>query len=157
MHGQWTFYDPVSYSGESRIRKRQEQSRSRHIEAGCSSDVSARLACTRAAVYPVLTPPPSEEVFETKAQCAQCHVPPIYTEPGWTMHNAKEICIDDFQADCSPDRAYRTTPLGGLHTREKGGFYHDGRFKTLDEVVSHYNSCKSLNLLTARRVTLCST
>jgi cytochrome c peroxidase len=28
----------------------------------------------------------------------------------------------------------------------KGGFYHDGRFATLLDVVNHYNSCKKLNL-----------
>jgi cytochrome c peroxidase len=67
------------------------------------------------------------------------------------MHTAKEICIDEFQAGRSPDRAYRTTPLGGLHTREKGGYYHDGRFQSLGEVVDHYNSCRSLGLLDGER------
>jgi hypothetical protein len=28
----------------------------------------------------------------------------------------------------------------------KGGFYHDGRFTTLLDVVNHYNACKKLNL-----------
>jgi cytochrome c peroxidase len=28
----------------------------------------------------------------------------------------------------------------------KGGFYHDGRFATLMDVVNHYNTCKGLNL-----------
>jgi cytochrome c peroxidase len=28
----------------------------------------------------------------------------------------------------------------------KGGFYHDGRFATLLDVVNHYNSFKKLNL-----------
>ena len=32
-----------------------------------------------------------------------------------------------------------TTPLGGLFTRAKGGFFHDGRFPTLLDVVNHYN------------------
>jgi mono/diheme cytochrome c family protein len=30
-------------------------------------------------------------VFEGKANCATCHVPPLYSEPGWPMHTAKEI------------------------------------------------------------------
>jgi hypothetical protein len=65
-------------------------------------------------------------IFETKAKCATCHVPPLYTEPGWPMHTAQEIGIDDFQASRSPDQKfYRTTPLKGLFVREKGGFYHD--------------------------------
>lgn len=40
------------------------------------------------------------------------------------MSTPEEIGIDDFQAKRSPDEHYRTTPLGGLFTREKGGFYH---------------------------------
>jgi hypothetical protein len=40
------------------------------------------------------------------------------------MHTAEEIGVDDFQASRSPDKKfYRTTPLKGLFTREKGGFY----------------------------------
>ena len=50
----------------------------------------------------------------------------------------REIGIDDFQAMRSPDERYRTTPLRGLFTRAKGGFYHDGRFPTLRDVVDHY-------------------
>jgi hypothetical protein len=65
-------------------------------------------------------------LFEGKAGCAGCHVPPLYTEPGWNLHTAEEIGIDDFQASRAPDRRYRTSPLAGLWTHEKGGFYHDG-------------------------------
>ncbi len=87
-------------------------------------------------------------VFEGKATCATCHVPPLYTEPGWNMHAASEIGIDDFQAKRSPDERYRTTPLGGVGTRatQKGGFYHDGRYPTLDAVVTHYNDFFKLGL-----------
>jgi hypothetical protein len=56
------------------------------------------------------------------------------------------ICIDAFTANRSPTRRYRTTPLGGLFTRSKGGYYHDGRFPTLMSVVEHYDSCLTLNL-----------
>ena len=74
------------------------------------------------------------------------------------MHTAAEIGIDDFQAKRSPDERYRTTPLGGLHTRAKGGFYHDGRFATLGDVVDHYDSFMKLGLIDrARRATWSST
>jgi cytochrome c peroxidase len=56
------------------------------------------------------------------------------------MHQPTEIGIDDFQASRSPDGLYRTTPLKGLFARMKGGFYHDGRFATLADVVEHYNN-----------------
>jgi hypothetical protein len=87
-----------------------------------------------------------ESVFNGKAQCASCHVPPIFTEPGWNLHAAAQIGIDDFQASRAPDRRYRTTPLKGLWTHPKGGFYHDGRFATLDLVVDHYDAFFTLGL-----------
>jgi hypothetical protein len=78
-------------------------------------------------------------VFGGKAKCASCHVPPLFTEPGWAMHEASELAIDDFQAKRSPDERYRTAPLKGLWTHMKRGFYHDGRFATLEDVVDHYD------------------
>ena len=87
-----------------------------------------------------------EALFNGKAQCSTCHVPPLTTEPGWNMHTAAEVCIDDFQAGRGPDDRYRTSPLNGLWTHTKGGFYHDGRFPTLLDVVNHYDSCMNLGL-----------
>jgi hypothetical protein len=87
-----------------------------------------------------------QTLFNGKANCATCHVPPIFTEPGWNMHAPEEIGIDDFQSSRSPDKHYRTTPLGGLFARAKGGFYHDGRFATLADTVDHYDQQFSLNL-----------
>jgi len=85
-------------------------------------------------------------LFTGKAKCSTCHVPPLMTEPGWNMHTASEVCVDDFQASRSPDDRYRTTPLNGLWTHTKGGFYHDGRFATLADVMNHYDSCMNLGL-----------
>src|SRR3954470_3499793 len=69
-----------------------------------------------------------DELFSGKAGCNGCHVEPLWTEPGWNMHLPKDICIDSFQADRAPDHRYRTSPLAGLFTHQKRGFYHDGRF-----------------------------
>jgi len=85
-------------------------------------------------------------LFEGKARCATCHVPPLYTEPGNNLHAPSEIGVDSFQADRSPTRAYRTAPLRGLWTHQKGGFYHDGRFATLRDVVNHYDGFLRLAL-----------
>ncbi len=41
---------------------------------------------------------------------------------------------------------YRTAPLAGLWTHVKGGFYHDGRFATLRDVIEHYNNFLKLGL-----------
>ena len=81
-------------------------------------------------------------------------VPPLFTEPGWNSHTPQEIGIDSFQADRSPDRRYRTSPLKGLWTHTKGGFYHDGRFATLRDVVEHYDSFLGLRLTTQEKMDL---
>jgi cytochrome c peroxidase len=87
-----------------------------------------------------------KDLFNGEAKCARCHVPPLFTEPGWNMHTAEELGIDDFQAKRSPDERYRTTPLAGLWTHTKGGFFHDGRFATLRDVVNHYDAHFGLSL-----------
>jgi hypothetical protein len=92
-----------------------------------------------------------EAVFTNQARCSRCHVPPLFSEPGWPMHTPDEIGIDDFQAERSPDKRYRTTPLRGLFARMKGGFYHDGRFPTLDAVVNHYDDHFNLKLTPAQK------
>ncbi len=85
-------------------------------------------------------------LFSGKAQCSSCHNKPLFTEPGWNMHAASEIGIDDFQAQRAPDKKYRTAPLKGLFAHAKGGFYHDGRFATLLDVVNHYTTFFPLGL-----------
>ena len=62
------------------------------------------------------------------------------------MHTGSEIGIDDFQTLRSPDGRYRTAPLNGLWTHTTGGFFHDGRFATLDDVVAHYDTFFVLGL-----------
>lgn len=90
-----------------------------------------------------------EALFTGKANCSACHVPPIFTEPGNNLHKAEDIGIDSFQANRGPARMYVTTPLRALFDTQKihkGGFYHDGRFASLLDVVNHYNSFKKLGL-----------
>ena len=62
-------------------------------------------------VYQISIPPPKppkksfdkraarrgKKLFSGKADCARCHVPPLYTEPGWNLHMPEEIGIDSFQ------------------------------------------------------------
>ena len=86
-----------------------------------------------------------QAVFNGPGKCSSCHIPPLYTEPGWNLHTPSEVCVDSFQADRAPDKRYRTSPLNGLWTHT-GGFYHDGRFATLLDVVNHYDSCFDLGL-----------
>ncbi|HKP31527.1 MAG TPA: hypothetical protein VJT83_02330 [Chitinophagaceae bacterium] len=125
--------------------------------------VTSKLAALQ--FYQLAIPPPKppkgsynpeaagrgEILFSGKAKCASCHVPPLFAEPGWSTHKPEEICIDDFQSNRSPDKSYVTQGLRGLWAHSKGGFYHDGRFATMMDVVNHYNSCKKLNLTEAEK------
>jgi hypothetical protein len=155
MHGKGTFFDPrlkdpeqfpvAARAGFDNVRNDPDL-------------ISAKLPALH--LYQLAIPAPKppagsftpnmalngKKVFENKAKCATCHVPPTFTEPGWNMHTAEEIGIDDFQASRAPDKRYRTSPLKGLWTHTKGGFYHDGRFSTLHQVVNHYDSHFGLHL-----------
>ena len=90
-----------------------------------------------------------KSIFLTKAECATCHPLPLLADN--KLHSYTELGIDNFEASRSPEGQYRTTPLGGLFARTKGGFYHDGQFATLSELINHYNSHFSLNLTTTEK------
>ena len=62
------------------------------------------------------------------------------------MHTTAEMGVDTFQADRLPDQAYRTAPFKGPFTRTEGGFFHDGRFAMLLDVVNHYDGLLGLKL-----------
>lgn len=155
MHGKGTFYDPrLNDPDQFPIAARAGFGNVRNDPDLITSKMPA-LHFYQLAI-PAPKPPKDsfdeaaaergQETFNGIAQCSRCHVPPIFTEPGWNMHTAQEIGIDDFQANRAPDRRYRTTPLKGVWSRTKGGFYHDGRFATLRDVVEHYNSFLGLQL-----------
>ena len=155
MHGQGTFYDPrlndpVRFPIAAREGFYDVRSENDRISPKLAALHFYQLA------LPAPKPPPDlfdpalaaagEALFNGQAQCATCHVPPLYTEPGWNMHTPEEIGIDAFQAERSPDGRYRTAPLKGLWTHTKGGFYHDGRFETLEDVIAHYDDTFGLGL-----------
>ena len=155
MHGKGNFYDPrLDNADQFPLAAANGFG---HIQNPVDL-VTSKLPALHAYQLSLLAPLPPEgsfrpraaargqELFEGKANCASCHVPPLFTEPGWNLHTPEEIGIDSFQADRSPDRRYRTTPLKGLWTHTKGGFYHDGRFATLLDVVNHYDTLFALGL-----------
>jgi cytochrome c5 len=88
-------------------------------------------------------------LFTGKANCASCHKAPIFADN--VLHTPEEMGIDDFEASRSPTGKYRTTLLRGLFARTKGGFYHDGRFATLNDVVNHYNDHLQLGLTSTEK------
>jgi len=87
-----------------------------------------------------------EVVFNGPGKCASCHMGSIGTAPGYNAVTPAQICTDAFQANRGPDGTYVIAPLQALFTRSKRGFYHDGRYATLMDVVNHYDSCFKLGL-----------
>jgi mono/diheme cytochrome c family protein len=155
LQGQGTFYDarlndPLKYPVAARAGFGNKRSEKDLVTAKLGALQFYQLA------IPAPKPPEGsfdrvaatrgEAIFNGKATCAECHVPPLFTEPGWNTHKASEIGIDDFHASRAPDNSCRTTPLRGLFSHMKRGFYHDGRFATLLDVVNHYDSFKGLGL-----------
>lgn len=160
MHGKGTFYDPrLNNAAQFPLAAANGFGNIQNVPDLITSKLPALHAYQLSLLAPL---PPADSfdpaaaahgraLFEGKANCASCHIPPLFTEPGWNLHSPAEIGIDSFQADRSPDLSYRTAPLKGLWTHQKGGFYHDGRFATLLDVVDHYNSFFSLGLSDAEK------
>lgn len=155
MHGSGAFFDPrLKDAGQFGVSARTGSWNTRNTP----DRITPKLAALH--YYQLSLPAPrppagsfdrdaadrGKALFEGKGRCATCHVPPLYTEPGTNLHEPSEIGIDGFQAERSPTKAYRTTPLRGLWSHQKGGFYHDGRFATLKDVVDHYDRFLGLGL-----------
>lgn len=161
MHGQGTFFDP-------RLSDRLQfpvAARAGFDNVRSTPDlVTPKLAALH--FYQLAIPAPQPRpgsfdpaaaargttLFNGKARCAMCHVPPLFTEPGWNLHTPEEMAIDAFQADRSPEHRYRTAPLKGLSghwqfatAASATAFFHDGRFQGatpeagLRAVINHYN------------------
>lgn len=154
MHGKGAFSEPLITAGQFPVGARAHYNQVRNPD----DQITSKLAALQ--FYQLAIPAPKapegsydkaqaergKALFSGKANCASCHVPPLYTEPGSSLHTPEEIGIDDFQSSRSPTKKYRTTPLRGLWSHQKGGFYHDGRFQTLDEVITHYDQHSKLGL-----------
>jgi hypothetical protein len=71
--------------------------------------------------------------------CAECHIPPFYTDVNLgILHNAEDIGQDGAYAARTATGKYRTTPLRGLWQHPP--YFHDGSAATLLDVVEHYEN-----------------
>jgi hypothetical protein len=119
MHGKGTFFDPrlndpvqfpvAAAAGFGNIRN----------EPDLITSKSAALQFYQLAI-PAPKPPEGsfdplaaaqgEVIFNGKAECATCHVPPLFTEPGWNLRRPDEIGIDALQATGRPINAIARRP-----------------------------------------------
>lgn len=161
MHGKGTFSDP-RLNDQSKYPIATEN---RFYNVMNNPDlITSKLPALKAYQHSIPAPKPpagsynqasanlGKALFLDKAKCASCHAGPLFADN--ILHAATEIGIDDFEAKRSPTGKYRTTPLGGLFARTKGGFYHDGRFATLNDVVTHYDNHLHLNLTATEKQNL---
>jgi hypothetical protein len=168
MHGKGTFFDPRLDNAE------QFPIAAANGFGHVVSDpdkITSKLAALHFYQLAIVAPKPpagsfdreaaerGDELFSGKAKCNVCHVEPLFTEPGWNMHTPRQIGLDAFQANRAPDHRYRTSPLGGIWTHvnesrraaglspiKQAGFFHDGRFRTLMDVMNHYDQLFNLGL-----------
>jgi hypothetical protein len=93
--------------------------------------VTSKLAALQLYQLALLAPAPPRGSFDAEAaqrgklvfergRCAVCHVPDLYTEPGYNLHTPEEIGIDTFQAERSPTAGYRTAPPQGSLVARQG-------------------------------------
>jgi cytochrome c peroxidase len=87
-----------------------------------------------------------QDLFNGKAQCSFCHVPPFYTDN--LMHDLKverffkERTIAGLTA--SADGPIKTFPLRGI--KDSPPYLHDDRLMTLDDTVEFFNLVLGLKL-----------
>jgi mono/diheme cytochrome c family protein len=107
MHGKGTFYDPrlndplqfpvAAGAGFANVRSTPDL-------------ITPKLAALHFYQLAIPAPTPPAGSFDAEAAqhgeavfnesgCAGCHVPPLFTEPGWNMHTAEEIGIDDIPGE----------------------------------------------------------
>src|SRR5438132_1310697 len=110
MHGSGTFFDARLSNGDQYpVAARSGSGNTR----GVPDRLTAKLAALH--FYQLSIPAPKalvgsfsaaaasrgKALFDGRARCASCHVPPLFTEPGNNLHAPAEIGVDAFQADRS--------------------------------------------------------
>jgi hypothetical protein len=92
-----------------------------------------------------------EVVFNGKAGCATCHIPPTFTDvltgpdPSVPfLHEPGAVGTEPVYASRSATKQYRTTPLRALWQHPP--YFHDGSAGDLPAVVDHYDRFFGLGL-----------
>ena len=78
-----------------------------------------------------------EALFFGKGRCAECHLPPAYTD-----HNMHDLQLERFGAEA--DGPIKTFALRGV--KDSPPYFHDGRLPTLEDTVEFFNVVLELKL-----------
>ncbi len=97
-------------------------------------DVMGRLDRTKASEGEIR----GEELFFSKAKCAECHKPPAYLD-----HQMHDLQVERFLNE-PPDGPIKTFTLRGI--KESPPYLHDGRCLTLEDTVEFFNLVLQLGL-----------
>jgi hypothetical protein len=119
----------------------------------CQHDPSSGAAHIAASTHP--TGPAAfgaasgKALFEGKARCSECHVPPVYTDVTQgpsipLLHDPAEVGAGTAYTDRSATGLLRTTPLRALWQHPP--YFHDGRADDLPAVIENYVTALPLEL-----------
>jgi len=122
--------------------------------------VGPKLASLRAYQHSLAAPAPPAGSFDNDAaargraifnqSCATCHVGVNNTDNNsGVLHTASEVGQDGAYAARTAAKAYRTTPLRALW--QHAPYFHDGSASRLEDVVTHYNNLRRLDLSAAQQ------
>jgi mono/diheme cytochrome c family protein len=122
--------------------------------------VGPKLAALRSYQHSIAAPAVPAGSFDRDAaargqvvfnqNCVTCHVGATGTDNNsGVMHSPSETGQDASYALRTANKAYRTTPLRALW--QHAPYFHDGSAATLEEVVTHYNNFRRLNLTVAQQ------
>ena len=78
-----------------------------------------------------------EDLFFGKAQCVNCHKPPVYTD-----HMMHDLKLERFGGE--GDGPIKTFVLRGI--KDSPPYFHDGRLPTLEDTVEFFNVVGGLKL-----------
>jgi mono/diheme cytochrome c family protein len=100
-----------------------------------------------------------EAIFNGKAGCATCHIPPTFTDvqngpdPNIPfLHHPDAVGTEPVYASRSATGQYRTTPLRALWQHPP--YFHDGSADDLLAVVNHYDTFFGLGLSVRQKADL---
>src|SRR5882672_8395176 len=103
--------------------------------------------CNQAAMTPAVPATDSNHAIAPELNA------PIQVHKGREWRGGTRLVAEDrasprAQSRCgkpaAPDGRYRTALLRGLWTHARGGYYHDGRFATLADVIGHYDTTSDI-------------